>query len=145
MISGAVLAGLGVYIIVTARGWDYMTADGPGPGFFPLWYGIAMLVLSIVLVGTSLKRRAAAEGEPVNWREVGNAMIAWVALAASIGLLKVLGFALSFGLLTFFIVAFIYRRSLTTALITAVGCSAGFYVLFPLALNVGLPAGVLGF
>jgi putative tricarboxylic transport membrane protein len=145
MISGAVLAGLGVYIIVTARGWDYMTADGPGPGFFPLWYGIAMLVLSIVLVGTSLKRRAAAEGEAVNWREVGNAMIAWVALAASIGLLKVLGFALSFGLLTFFIVAFIYRRSLTTAFITAVGCSAGFYVLFPLALNVGLPTGVLGF
>lgn len=35
--SGAVLAGLGVYIVVQARRWEYVGPDGPGPGFFPLW------------------------------------------------------------------------------------------------------------
>ena len=32
----------GAYIIVTASRWEYLGQDGPGPGFFPLWYGIAM-------------------------------------------------------------------------------------------------------
>ena len=43
--SGLVLAALGVFIIVEARQWEFMGPDGPGPGFFPLGYGIAMVAL----------------------------------------------------------------------------------------------------
>ena len=50
VISGAVLAALGVFIITQALAWDYYTLDGPGPGFFPFWYGVAMVVLSLLLV-----------------------------------------------------------------------------------------------
>ena len=46
--SGLALAALGAYIVFRARGWDYLTPEGPGPGFFPLWYGVAMLGLSMV-------------------------------------------------------------------------------------------------
>jgi putative tricarboxylic transport membrane protein len=52
--SGLVLGGLGAYIIVTASQWEYLGQDGPGPGFFPLWYGIAMSALSLLLVVYSL-------------------------------------------------------------------------------------------
>ncbi len=145
-LSGATLTGLGVYIILEARGWDYATPDGPGPGFFPLWYGIAMVILSIVLVASTLARPApAGEDTGINWREVGNALMAWVALAGCIGLLKLLGFAVSFALLAIFVVAFIYRRPIKTALL--VGCigSLGFHLVFAQALNVNLPVGVLGF
>ena len=45
--SGLALAALGAYIVVQARGWDYLTEDGPGPGFFPLWYGIGILACSL--------------------------------------------------------------------------------------------------
>ena len=45
VISGALLVALGVYIFLQAHAWDYTTPDGPGPGFFPVWYGIAMVVL----------------------------------------------------------------------------------------------------
>jgi len=61
IVSGAALAGLGVFIIVEARGWEYLGPDGPGPGFFPLWYGIALLVLSLLLIGWSVRRDAAPE------------------------------------------------------------------------------------
>lgn len=145
-ISGATLTGLGTYIIIEARGWDYTTPDGPGPGFFPIWYGIAMVVLSVVLVASTLARPArAAEGEGVNWREVGNALTAWAALAVCIGMLKILGFAVSFALLAFFVVAFIYGRPVKTALLVGCGGSLGFHLLFSQALNVSLPVGVLGF
>ena len=146
IVSGAVLSGLGVYIITEARRWEYIGADGPGPGFFPLWYGIAMVVLSLVLIAGSLIRRASADaGAPVDWREVRRALTAWAAIAVSIALLKVLGFLLSFGLLTLFVALFMYRRPLLSAAAVAVSSALVFYLLFPLALNVSLPVGIFGF
>ena len=145
IVSAAVLGGLGVFIIVEARGWEYLGPDGPGPGFFPLWYGICMVALSVLLAATSLVQRASVPGKPVNWQEVGRALAAWAGLALCVGFLKILGFLLAFGLFTFFLVAVMYRRSLGTALAVSVGISAGFYLLFPLALNVALPVGKLGF
>lgn len=146
VVSGAVLAGLGVYIIVEAWHWEYLAADGPGPGFFPLWYGIAMVVLALVLIGGNLLRRATAvHAAPVDWGKIRHAGITWTAFAVSVALLKPLGFLASFALLTFFVVAGIYRRPLRAALAIAVSCSLGFYLVFPLALNVSLPVGVFGF
>ena len=144
IVSGAVLAGLGAFIIVEAKGWEYLGPDGPGPGFFPLWYGVVMVALSLLLVATSLARRAGP-GKAVNWSEAGRALAAWAALAACVGLLKILGFLLAFGLFTFFLVAMMYRRPLGTAAAVSAGVSLGFYLLFPLALNVALPVGKLGF
>lgn len=146
VISGALLAGVGVFIVIEARSWEYIGLDGPGPGFFPLWYGLAMVALSLLLVASSfLRRRGSENAAPVNWREVGNAMLTWFAFVLCVGLLKPLGFMLSFALLTFFIVTVMYRKSLATAALTAMGCSAGFYLVFPLALQVNLPTGMLGF
>jgi putative tricarboxylic transport membrane protein len=146
VVSGAVLAALGVYIIVEAWQWEYLGADGPGPGFFPLWYGVAMVVLALVLIGGNLLRRAASvHAEPVNWRKIGHALFTWTAFAVSVALLKPLGFLASFALLTFFVVAGIYRRPLRAAVTVAFGSALGFYLVFPLALNVSLPVGVFGF
>ena len=145
IVSGGVLAGLGVFIIVEAKGWEYLGPDGPGPGFFPLWYGIATVALALLLVATSLWDRGAEPGKAVNWREVGRAMLAWAGLALCVGLLKILGFLLGFGLFTFFLVAVMYRRSFGTALAVSAGVCVSFYLLFPLALNVALPVGKLGF
>lgn len=145
IVSGGVLAGLGVFIIVEARGWEYLGPDGPGPGFFPLWYGVCMVALSVLLVAMSLAQRAGEPDKPVNWREVGRALAAWAGLAFCVGFLKILGFLLAFGLFTFFLVSVMYRRSLATAVAVSVGMPVGFYLLFPVALNVALPIGRLGF
>jgi putative tricarboxylic transport membrane protein len=139
-----VLAGLGVYITVQARGWEYLGPDGPGPGFFPLWYGIALIGLSLVLVVGSLTGPRAPR-QPVKWKEVGRALMAWAGLALCAALLKVLGFVLAFGLFTFFLVTVMYRRSIGTAIAVTVGVGLMFYLLFPVALNVALPVGKLGF
>ena len=69
----------------------------------------------------------------------------WFALAVSVAALKPLGFVASFAALTFFIAAVMYRRPLALAAALAAASAAAFYVLFPLALGVPLPAGVFGF
>jgi putative tricarboxylic transport membrane protein len=142
--SGLVLAALAIYIIVQALQWDYLTPEGPGPGFFPLWYGIAMLALSAALVVSELRRRSA-RGTAINWTPLGRALSTWLALAASVALLKPLGFVISFALLTYFIVAVMYRRPLKTAALVAAASAAGFFLVFQLALGVSLPVGFLGF
>ena len=130
--SGLALAALGAYIVFRARGWDYMTPEGPGPGFFPLWYGLAMLGLSLYLaVSPSLER--------ADWRGSGRALATWAAIATCVATLKWLGFVVSFGALAFFMVTLMYRRSLVTAALVAAGSAATFYVVFPVALGVPLP------
>lgn len=142
--SGGVLAGLGVYIILQAKDWDYLTLEGPGPGFFPIWYGVAMVLLSLGLVISRLMRREA-RGEPVDWSEVARAMAAWTVFAVAVALLKILGFLFAFALLSLYVACVMYRRPLRTGVaIGAIG-AAVFYLVFPLGLGVMLPVGVLGF
>ena len=130
--SGLVLAALGGFIIFRASGWDYLTPEGPGPGFFPLWYGIAMLALSLYLVVSPTDAR-------VDWRGSGRALATWAAIVACVASFRWLGFVVGFAAFAFFMVAVMYRRRAATAALVAVGTAAAFYVLFPLALNVPLP------
>lgn len=144
--SGAVLAALGSYVVAQAWQWDYLGADGPGPGFFPLWYGVALVVLSLGLIVAALvKERKDEAGAPVQWNEVGRALAAWVAFAVAAALLHALGFLLSFALLTAFIVRVMYGRPLKIGIVAGVLGSAVFYIVFPVALEVSLPVGMLGF
>lgn len=151
-ISGGVLAGLGGYILLEARQWSYMEGDGPGPAFFPTWYGIGLVVLSLFVIGARItqlwgaRQGAVAAAPQPSTRDasgVVHALAVWAAFAVSIALLKVAGFLLAFGLLTFFIVAVIYRRSWKIALAVAAGSAVGFYLVFAIALGVPLPVGVL--
>ena len=136
--SGLALGALGAYIIATASGWEYLGPEGPGPGFFPLWYGIAMLVLSGMLVITNARKKIIIE-KPVDRAEIIRALGTWLAFAVSIAALKLVGFVIGFAALTFFIVAVMYRRPLRIAATVALASAAAFYVLFPLALGVPLP------
>jgi putative tricarboxylic transport membrane protein len=143
--SGLVLAALGVYIVTEARHWEYLTPDGPGAGFFPMWYGFAMIVLSLVLVVVSIRRARSGADTAIDWGGARRTLAAWFALVVCVALLKVLGFVLSYALFTFFIVAVMYGRPLKNAAVIAVSSAAGFYLIFPFALGVTLPVGVFGF
>ena len=134
--SGLVLGGLGAYIIVVASGWEYLGQDGPGPGFFPLWYGIAIVALSLLLVVFSISSKEEAR---IDWSSAWRALATWGAFAVMVAALKLVGFLVAFAALTFVVVAVMYRRPLKVAAATAIGLTAGFYVLFPLALGVKLP------
>jgi putative tricarboxylic transport membrane protein len=115
--SGLALGGLGAYIIVQASRWEYLGADGPGPGFFPLWYGIVMAGLSSLLVISSLKEKGT---DRIDWGGAGRAFTTWLAFALAVALLKVAGFVVCFAALTFFVVGVMYRRPLWVAAAVAI-------------------------
>jgi putative tricarboxylic transport membrane protein len=143
VISAAVLAALGAYVFMQSREWAYYGDDGPGPAFFPAWYGGVLVALSLALIVSTITKQRAAE--VVDWSGVRRALCTWLVFAACAAAMPWLGFLLSFSVLTFFLVAVIFRQSLLSAGLVALGTSAGFYVVFPLVLQVPLPTGFLGF
>jgi putative tricarboxylic transport membrane protein len=145
IIAGALLAGLGVYIFIQSRAWDYYTEDGPGPGFFPYWYGVAMMVLSLALIVSRVRKFETGQGRATDWSATRRALGTWLAFAVSVALMEPLGFVLSFALLTFVIVTLIFHRPPVTAGLTAIGVAVAFHLTFPVILSVPLPTGFLGF
>lgn len=142
--SGLILAALGAYIVKEASGWEYLTIEGPGPGFFPLWYGGIMIALSLLLVaGAALKSDPGAQHRRINWIELRRVFTCWAALVACIALMKVLGFVVSFALMTWFIVAVMFRSPQRVAVALGIGGALCFYAVFSLALGLSLPAGLL--
>lgn len=140
--AGLAFAALGAYIVSEARGWVYLGEDGPGAGFFPLWYGIAMLALSLVLVVRVAVRRAVGPpAAPVQWKGVGRALACWAGLAACVALLKPAGFIVSFALLSWFIVAILCRKRARIAIALSIGWAVLFWLVFGWGLDMSLPAG----
>ena len=118
--AGLVMAALGMFVVTQAYAWDYMTEDGPGAGFFPLWYGAVMVTLSLLLVAGAILKEGA-KAKTVRWDDRRRA----------------------FGLLIWFIIAVMFGRPQRIALPYAIGGAVGFYALFTLALELQLPAGTL--
>ena len=142
--SGLALAALGAYVVLEARQWVYMGEDGPGAGFFPMWYGGAMIVLSLILVARTVFA-GGASGPPkaIEWHELSRALACWLAFVACVALMPYLGFSVSFALLTWFMIAVLARQRQRVALPLALGGAAVFYLLFAVALDLSLPKGLL--
>jgi putative tricarboxylic transport membrane protein len=145
VLSGAALAGLGTFILTTASQWTYTSADGPGPGFFPVWYGVLMIALSLVLIVSRILKPTFDDAEPIDWHGLSRALVTWLAFVAGIALLPYLGFLLSFGLLCLFLIVAVFRRPLRDGVLSGAIISLVFYGVFDFLLEVDLPTGFLGF
>lgn len=140
--SGLALAALGAFIVQQALGWDYVTPDGPGAGFFPRWYGIAMIALSLLLVARGLRApgvTATAAGE-----SNARVFVCWAAIVGCVLLAKPIGFFASFALFCWFVATALFRQRQRAAITFALAAALGFWLVFDLALGVSLPQGPWG-
>jgi putative tricarboxylic transport membrane protein len=147
LLAATVLAGFGGFIIYEACGLPYSSEFGPGPGFFPLWIGIGILTCALAMICTcalGAEPREAGTGK-FDRSDLSRALGAWLAFALAIALLSFLGFGLSLGVLTVFLIVVLDRRPSWVALGVAAGLVLGFHLVFAVALGVSLPEGPLGF
>ena len=144
VISGAILSALGTFIIIQSAIWPYYSPDGPGPGFFPMWYGLLMVALALWLMISAATKPKAEAGKvfTVNTRR---ALTVWLGLVVCLVAMAWIGFTTAFGLYTVFIGSYVLGRSLIAGVITAVASSAGFYIVFWEILGVQIPFGPWGF
>ena len=146
LLAGLVLAAFGVYVISVAVKLPYVSEVGPGPGFFPLWLGIGLVLFASGLMFPSLAAsRTQVDHVAGSWTSLGRPLAGWLAIMVVIALLGRLGFFVSFVVLTVFLIAVLDRRPLLVALGVGAGLAVAFHLIFVVALDVSLPKAVWGF
>jgi putative tricarboxylic transport membrane protein len=146
LVGALLLAALGVFVASAAWDWPYLTRDGPGPGFFPLWIGMALVGLSALLVARQYaEARSGKPSAATGWKGARPVLVGWVALMVAAALVKPAGFTVTYALLTAFLIRVVFRRTWTAALAVSLVSAAAFWLLFVKLLRVQLPAGPWGF
>lgn len=146
------LAVIGATVAVTSVGYGVLVSGNRiGPGFLPLVCGVLLAVLGAVLA-VRVVRRPAERSAPDDGPDVDTmgrtrrqrVRILWAVFAlvtATVVLVLVLGFIVSFGLMVLVVSAFVERRRLTTSLLVAIAASALVYLVFVLFMKIPLPWG----
>lgn len=141
------LIGVGIHIVWMSIGYGYIVRNVPGPGFFPFWVGLGIILFSLLILVKALRieRGSSREREGMAaFKIVG--IIAAMALAIS--LLPWLGMVIAMGLLIP-VVGIIIKgefsrafalRIIPAAFITPIAC----YFIFGHFLKVPLITGVFG-
>jgi len=146
LFSGAALAAFGLYVIIESARFSYSSEDGPGPGFLPFWLGIAIITLALCLILVNqLRPKSKPLDGPRSWSGASRALTGWLGLMGAVALFPFLGFTICLVLLTLYIMALMERRSLSSAILVALGLGVGFHLIFVVALGLSLPKSPLGF
>lgn len=126
---------------------EYYTKLGPGAGFFPLWLGVAMGVLSLVWL-VHLFRRTGKSPKTASFPNRSGiirilAIIASLVAAALV--MNLLGFQVAMFLLLIFLLLVLGKQSIWLTVIIALAGSVGVYRVFVAYLDVQLPTASLAF
>ena len=144
----AVLALVGIYTIIDARGLDVGFGDPIGPRVFPYVIGALMLLLAVLLAVATSRGDVpqAEEGEdvdlttPPDWLTVGKLV---AILVLNILLVNVLGWAITGGLLFAGCAWALGSRTLLRDLIVGVVLAVASWYFFYVGLGVPLEPGIL--
>jgi len=146
-IGGAIfLLIFGAFICLEARNLEMGRIVNPGPGFFPFWLGLALVVVSLALVIKSSWEKA--DRSPSNglwkgsrWGKIPFSLAAMLLYAFFLG-------SLGYLLATFFLMFFLFRiigsQRWTITIVGSLIGTFSTYILFKVLLQVRLPEGFYG-
>lgn len=140
LLFGWAFVALGAYVSIEALSWHVYNHEGPGPGFFPLVYGIIMAVLGFILaMKETIRPQPSAQSEATS---PILAIATLAVLALGVPLMWILGFVVGFGIALFVIIRFIFGQSSTKSAIVAVAIVGALHVGFGVLLQANLPGGM---
>jgi putative tricarboxylic transport membrane protein len=145
-VVAAVLVAMGVFVTIQSVALSYYTPVGPGPGFFPFWLGLLLVVLAgaslvttfvskipVIFEDAIIPDRAAGIQMAINF-----VMVGFFALTV-----RPAGFVFSM-FVVLIVLLLVNRVHLLTALAVALGASLGASYAFANWLHVYLPPAPFG-
>ena len=151
-ISGLILAAIGIYAAVTARGFGLGKLSEPGAGFFPFWAAVLMVICASVIllraVVMLLDRSRPGPLAPapllaeMNWKKVAICLVALVLYAVS---LQLAGLFVSTFLFMFALTRLYPETSWKGSLAIAALAALGFWLVFVRLMAVNFPPPAFGF
>jgi putative tricarboxylic transport membrane protein len=148
LITGIVLLMLSGFVIQEAWRMPRSGTFGPGAGFLPLWVGIILAILAVILLATVWRRQETGKDAKSPF-PAKRALIAITGvlggLAVYILLIEVLGYLVDTFLFVTFLMGIVEREKWPRTLMVAVGTTAGLYLIFRTLLGITLPSNTFGF
>ena len=144
LVAAAFVLALGLGAFFGALDLGYW-AHGPGPGFFPLWLGVLLMLMAVIWGVQVARGRNVHQPEPV--AAGGRRAVALVlgALLVAVLLLDVIGYQLAMAVLVLFLLLVIAGRRLIESVVVALLASFGIYAMFANVLQVYLPTASVPF
>ena len=135
---------MGLWVLWQATMLPHFSVFGPGPEFMPNVLGVLLMILSIVLFVTTL-RKAHESGEvSMPTREAMNRIgIIVGAIFLYILLMETLGYLVTTFAYSAFMLLALWKQRWYYSLIIAAGLTYGFYWAFDTVLGVPVPSGAL--
>lgn len=120
------------------------TLGEPGPGFMLFWIGLVIAGLTLGVLFTTWRDRAASAGQSFSGgQKWGGIILVTILLLLYSWLLPVLGFTLITLLFLLVLLRLIEPRGWPSTILTAILVTAGNYLVFDYWLGTQLPAGTL--
>jgi putative tricarboxylic transport membrane protein len=149
VILGIVVAVLGAWLLHRSR--TELAFHGPnnepGPGYLPVLLTICLIGLGLLLSAVWLFGARARNGEAptlsLQPRQIGRALLVWLALVVCAVLIEPLGFLIAGEVLVLLVIVVIERMRSIPLIITLLLLPPAMYVLFDTLLEVQLPGGTL--
>ena len=134
----------GLYVLFESRQLNASAGYGLGPGFFPFWLAIGLVLLgAMVLVQTFKKDKQSQEA--LARAVVKKRLLIAAAFLAFVPATAFCGFLVAFSLLVAFVLYWIEGEAGWRAALISVATGLGFQIFFVRLLEVELPKGPWGF
>jgi len=148
IVSGLFWLSIGIGLSVwTLTSYEIGRLTQPGTGYLPLWLGILLILLSLILLVAQIKKSPGArQAVPPPARSGGwkKAVYTILVLIVAAFFFERVGYLLTFFCLIVLLMKGVEPQSWKRILLTALLTSVGVYVVFILLLEVQLPRGFLG-
>lgn len=131
---------IGIGAVTGAIGLRIGTPTEPQPGFFPFLSGVAIIILSLMILTWGWLGRSKGK---IEFGEMRRPAMLVVALILFVGLLEPLGYLIVTPFISALVLYIMHVRSWRVLLTTSLALSIGTYVLFGRLLGLMLPAGIL--
>ena len=149
IVLGLVIAALGAWLLYRSRTeLAFRGPNGePGPGYLPVLLTTGLIVLGLLLTAVWVFGSRARHGEAptlsLEPRQMGRALLVWLALGLSAFLIEPLGFLLAGEVFVLLVILVIERIRSIPLIITLLLLPPAMYLLFDTLLEVQLPGGTL--
>jgi Tripartite tricarboxylate transporter TctB family len=149
VVLGLVVAALGAWLLYRSR--TELAFRGPnnepGPGYLPVLLTLCLIVLGLLLSAVWLFGPRARSGEApmlsLQPRQIGRALLVWLALVVCAVLIEPLGFLVAGEVLVLLVIVVIERMRSIPMIVTLLLLPPVMYFLFDILLEVQLPGGTL--
>ena len=148
VVLGLVIAAVGAWLLYKSRTELQFRGPNnePGPGYLPVLLTSCLIALGLALTAVWLFGAKARQGDAptlsLEPRQMGRALLVWLALVVSAVLIEPLGFLLAGEVLVLLVMVIERIRSILL-IVTLLLVPPAMYLLFDTLLEVQLPGGTL--